>query len=167
MKNTPSVSVLQGNLNLSTLIEDILSNFILRTGITVYGYASPLVAPWTFQVDNGAPEALSVQPDLPCRVLKDSQGLKDGKHRVVVTPQSSTFVITKFTYVSFNSSFMHMSHDPCLFIPPASPQMPHSQAAGKTRLMTRVHRVWTVEILLKSSFLCFRFSFSLLFCSLQ
>jgi hypothetical protein len=79
---------------------------ILRTGITVYGYTDGIVAPWLFQVDNGTPEALSALPDVPCRVIKDSQGLKDGKHQVIVTPQSSSFVLTKFMYVSSNSSSM-------------------------------------------------------------
>jgi len=78
----------------------------------VYGYSDG-VAPWLFQIDDGTPEASSVLPDLPCRVLKDLQGLPNGNHRVVVTPQSISFVLTKFKYVSFNSSF----HDPIYLFP--------------------------------------------------
>jgi len=71
----------------------------------VHGYADPTVAPWLFQIDDGVPEALSVLPRVPCRIIKDVQDLPDGNHRVVVTPQSITFVLTMFKYVSFNSLF--------------------------------------------------------------
>ena len=69
----------------------------------MYGY-STLVVPWLFQIDDETPEASSVLPDLPCRVIKDLQGLPNGNHRVIVTPQSIGFVLTKFKYVSFDSS---------------------------------------------------------------
>jgi len=78
----------------------------------VYGYSDG-VAPWLYQLDDGSHEALTVLPGKPCRVIKDSQGLKDGKHQVVVTPQSSSFVLTKFTYVLFTLVF----HDLFLSVP--------------------------------------------------
>jgi len=71
----------------------------------VYGY-STMVAPWLFQIDDKTPEASSVLPDLPCRVIKDLQGLPNENHRVIVTPQTPGFVLTKFEYVSFDSSFI-------------------------------------------------------------
>lgn len=66
----------------------------------MYGYSDG-VAPWIFQIDKESPEPLSVLPGEPCRPIKDSRGLKDGKHQVIVTPQSSSFVLTKFVYVLF------------------------------------------------------------------
>jgi len=96
-----------GYLNLSILIENWpFDSLEFRTGVSVYGYADPSVAPWLFQIDDGTPEALSVLANLPCRVVKDLQGLPNGNHRVTVTPQSINFVFTMFKYVSFNSSFM-------------------------------------------------------------
>ena len=76
----------------------------------MYGYSDG-VAPWLFKLDNGTPEALSVLPNSPCRAIKDVQRLQEGSHQVVVTPQNSNFVLTKFMCVLFTPTF----HDLNLF----------------------------------------------------
>jgi hypothetical protein len=69
-----------------------------RVGITVYGYADPRLAPWKFEIDSEPAEILSLQPNTDCKVIKDRQGLKNGKHRVTLTPLERSFVLTKFRY---------------------------------------------------------------------
>jgi len=83
------------------------------TGITVYGYSDG-VAPWTFQVDNQIPEDLTVQPNSPCRVIKDSQGLTNGKHQVVVTLSNIHFVLTKFVVTGSVSGTNLTYHSPAV-----------------------------------------------------
>ena len=71
-----------------------------RVGITVYGYADPQVAPWRFQIDNGAPETLEVEANTTCKAVKDRQNLENKGHQVIVTFVSKSFVLTKFRCVN-------------------------------------------------------------------
>jgi hypothetical protein len=87
-------------LNLSIMIENHLIPWNYRVGITVHGYADSSAAPWKFQIDE-TPEAevLLLVANTECKAIKDRQGLKNGRHRVTLTPLESSFVLTKFRYV--------------------------------------------------------------------
>jgi len=76
---------------------------IFRVGISVDGYADPQVGPWIFQIDDEPPEVLSIEANITCKIIKDHQGLRNGKHLVTVTPLANTFVLTKFRYVYSSS----------------------------------------------------------------
>jgi hypothetical protein len=71
-----------------------------RVGVTVYGFADPRLAPWSFQVDDEPAEILLLDPNTDCRAIKDRQGLKNGRHRVTLTPLEKSFVLTKLRYAS-------------------------------------------------------------------
>jgi len=98
------------NLSITKTVCLIMSN---RVGITVYGYAEATPGSWRFQIDNEAPQELLLPSDARlCRAIKDRQDLNVGNHRVTLTPFTTSFVLTKFRYVYFQTRLSR----PCYYL---------------------------------------------------